>query len=106
MEQGEAIESLTKRIQHLEDDMLSAKRFVGLVRYDAFEDVGGNQSFALAVYDSEGNGAVLTSLVGRQDCRVYCKPLMNGRSERDLSREEQRAISEAQSTGPKTIVSR
>jgi hypothetical protein len=75
------------------------------VKYDAFEDVGGNQSFALAVYDDRGDGALITSLSGRTDCRVYCKPLIAGKSERNLSQEEQRAIQEAVQKGPKSIVS-
>jgi hypothetical protein len=99
------IDGLGGRIQVLEDKMNTAKRFVGLVKYDAFEDVGGNQSFALALYDDRGDGALITSLVGRTDCRVYCKPLIGGTSERSLSQEEQRAIQEAVQSGPKSIVS-
>jgi hypothetical protein len=98
-------EELARRLETLESKMETAKRHVGLVRYDAFEDVGGNQSFALAMYDDKGSGALVTGIVGRSDCRVYCKPLVNGRSERDLSQEEQRAIREAKSDGPKSIVS-
>jgi hypothetical protein len=99
------IDGLDGRVLVLEDKMNAAKRHVGLVKYDAFEDVGGNQSFALAVYDDRGDGALLTSLVGRTDCRVYCKPLVGGKSERSLSQEEQRAIQEAVQSGPRSIVS-
>ena len=99
------VDGLRERIVVLEDKMTGAKRHVGLVKYDAFEDVGGNQSFALAVYDDKGDGALLTSLIGRTDCRVYCKPLLGGKSERSLSQEEQRAIREAVESGPKSIVS-
>lgn len=101
----EEIEDAKRRISQLEEAMKSAKRYVGLVRYDAFEDVGGSQSFALAVYDDNGNGAVLSGIVGRSDCRVYCKPLINGRSERDLSQEEQRAIRDARTEAPRSIIS-
>jgi hypothetical protein len=79
---------------------------LGLVRYDAFEDVGGSQSFALAIYDENGDGAILTSIVGRADCRVYAKPLVKMQSERKLSQEEQRAINDARSDAPKSITSR
>lgn len=99
------LDSLRARVKELESLARTAKRYVGLVRFDAFEDVGGNQSFALAVYDEQGDGAVLTSIVGRQTARVYCKPLQGGRSERDLSQEEQRALREARATGPRPIVS-
>lgn len=93
------------RLDKAEERLLSAKSHVGLVRYDAFEDVGGSQSFALAVFDDRGDGAIVTSIVGRADCRVYCKPLLGGRSERGLSNEEQRAIDEARNPGPRSILS-
>mgnify|MGYP001496496861 FL=1 len=84
-----------QRLTKLEQKMTSAKRFAGLVRYDAFPDVGGQQSFALAVYDEQGHGFVMSSIVGRADCRVYGKELTEGRSHRDLTAEEQRAIEQA-----------
>ena len=94
------------RIADLEKRMEKAKSHLGLVRYDAFEDVGGSQSFALALYDDNGDGAVMNGLVGRTDCRVYCKPLVGGRSDRNLSQEERRAIEEALSRAPKSVVTR
>lgn len=99
------IDAVDERVQTLEDKMGSAKRHMGLVKYDAFDDVGGGQSFALAIYDDRGDGALITSQVGRSECRVYSKPLVGGKSERSLSQEEQRAIREAVQTGPKSIVS-
>lgn len=101
----ETVESIVARMTEAEAKLGTAKRHVGLVRYDAFEDVGGNQSFALAIFDDHGDGALITSLVGRADCRVYCKPLLAGRSERNLSQEEQRAIQEACSGAPRSILS-
>lgn len=98
------VELLGNRISELEKKMLTSKRFVGLVRFDAFDDVGGNQSFALAVYDDNGNGVIISSLIGRADCRVYCKPLVGGRSDREFSQEEQRAMREAANSSPKALV--
>lgn len=91
----EKLRAAEARIEELEVKMATAKRHLGLVRYDAFDDVGGNQSFAVAIYDDLGDGAVINSLVGRADCRVYGKALTRGRSERSLAREEQLAIEEA-----------
>ncbi len=99
------VRSIDGRVATLEAKMLTAKRHLGLVRYDAFEDVAGSQSFALAVIDDQGDGAVISSLIGRSDCRVYGKPVLRGRSERNLSQEEQRAIQDAQQGGAKSIVS-
>jgi hypothetical protein len=48
---------------------------------------------------------VLNGLIGRADCRVYCKPLVGGRSDRTLSQEERRAIEEALGRAPKSVVS-
>lgn len=89
------VEDLGARARDLEDRMLRTKSRVGFVRYDAFDDVGGAQSFALAIFDELGNGAVVNSLVGRTDCRVYCKQLIGGKADRSLSEEEQRAVESA-----------
>lgn len=105
MELRHQLEAAEARIATLEVKLQSAKRHMGLVRYDAFEEVGGSQSFALALFDDNGNGALVTSLVGRTDCRVFCKPLVGGRSERSLSREEERAMEEAVRSGAKSMLS-
>ena len=99
------IEQANSRLDILEKQIRSAVSRVGLVRYDAFPDVAGSQSFSLAVYDENGDGAIVSSIVGRNSCRVYCKPLISGRSERDLSQEEQRAIRSASEPGVKPILS-
>lgn len=104
-EQKALLDSAEKRIQRLEELMKSSKRHMGVVRYDAFEDVGGSQSFALAVYDDQGDGAVITSIVGRTDCRVYCKPLVRGRSDRTLSQEETRAMEEGYQRASRPVIS-
>jgi hypothetical protein len=105
MELRNQLEAAEARIGTLEAKLQTAKRHLGLVRYDAFEEVGGSQSFALALFDDNGNGALVTSLVGRSDCRVFCKPLVGGRSERSLSREEERAMEEAVRGGTKSMLS-
>jgi hypothetical protein len=70
-------------------------RNVGLLRYDAFEDVGGRLSFSCALLDGNGNGVVLTSINGRQETRVYAKPVTGGSSAHNLSLEEEEAIRRA-----------
>lgn len=72
-----------------------AVRHVGLVRYDAFEDVGGRLSFSCALLDDHGSGVVVTSINGRQDTRVYAKPVTSGGSSYNLSVEEEEAIRQA-----------
>lgn len=70
-------------------------RRVGVMRYDAFEDVGGRLSFSCALLDERGTGVVLTSINGRQETRVYAKPVTVGQSTYNLSREEEEAIRQA-----------
>ena len=70
-------------------------RNVALLRYDAFEDVGGRLSFSCALLDDAGNGVVLTSINGRQETRVYAKPVQQGGSSYNLSLEEEEAIRRA-----------
>ena len=73
-------------------------RRVGVLRYDAFEDVGGRLSFSCALLDDHGTGVVLTSINGRQETRVYAKPVTAGQSTYNLSREEEEAIKQALQT--------
>ena len=103
------LEGQAKQIQRLEQAARSlnatdrrqealiegAVRRVGVIRYDAFEDVGGRLSFSCALLDDHGNGVVMTSINGRQDTRVYAKPITDGRSPYNLSIEEEEAIRQA-----------
>ena len=87
-----ALHSADKKQQVLIDGSV---RRVGLLRYDAFEDVGGRLSFSCALLDDGGNGVVLTSINGRQETRVYAKPVAGGASSHNLSLEEEEAIRRA-----------
>jgi len=68
---------------------------VGVVRFDAFEDMGGRLSFSAALLDGHGDGIVITSINGRQDTRCYAKEVRAGDSAHNLSGEERQAIREA-----------
>jgi len=63
-----------------------------MVRYDAFEDMGGRLSFSAALLDDHGDGVVITSINGRTETRTYAKPITNMKSEHNLSDEERAAI--------------
>jgi hypothetical protein len=65
---------------------------VGMVRFNPFEDTGGNQSFALALTDAKGDGLVISSLHSRTGTRVYAKSIADGRSDGALSDEEREAL--------------
>ena len=65
------------------------------MRYNAFADVGGKQSFATAILSEDGNGVVISSMYSRERVNVYAKPINNFSSEYELSKEEVQAIKEA-----------
>ena len=83
------------RIRVMEAAGRHAVQRVGLVRYNPFEDTGGNQSFTLALLDADANGVVLTSLHSRQATRVYLRTIVGGRCDAALSVEEAEALRQA-----------
>ena len=88
-------ETYDSRLKILE---AQASRFIGigLVRYNAFQDTGSDLSFSLALLNRSGDGAVITSLFGREENRLYGKPIEQGGSRHPLSEEEQAALQKAQ----------
>ncbi len=68
---------------------------VGIVRFNPFKEMGGEQSFAIALLDADNNGFVINSLYGQESSRVYAKPIGNGKSPYPLSREEEKAVNKA-----------
>jgi Protein of unknown function (DUF4446) len=114
----EAVGALLGRIERIENAVRSLNqtdkrqqvlvdgsiRRVALLRYDAFEDVGGRLSFSCALLDEHGTGMVLTSINGRQETRVYAKPVSNGTSSYNLSAEEEEAIRRAMASDGKEAV--
>jgi hypothetical protein len=68
---------------------------VGLVRHNPFSDVGGDQSFVLALLNDEHSGIVLSSFYGRSMNRVYAKTIYKGKSKHPFSEEEEQAITDA-----------
>ena len=100
--QGEQVQRLERAIRALhatgkkqQTEIEGSVRKVALLRYDAFEDVGGRLSFSCALLDDHGNGVVLTSINGRQETRVYAKQVARGTSSHNLSLEEEEAIRRA-----------
>lgn len=86
------VDDLAARSAVLEAVQRRAFQRVGLVRFNPFEDTGGNQSFALALLDAGGDGFVVSSLHARSGTRIYAKAVVGGRSEGALSGEETEAL--------------
>ena len=89
------LDELAARMAVLEGAQRRSFQRVGLVRYNPFEETGGNQSFALALLDAVGDGWVLSSLHARSGTRVYAKTIKAGRADTGLSEEETAALGQA-----------
>jgi len=76
-------------------DLKSCIQKIGIVRFNAFKDVGSDLSFALALLDEKNDGVVLNGIYSRDVSNIYAKPVKNGTSTYTLSNEEEQAISKA-----------
>jgi hypothetical protein len=70
---------------------------VSVKRFRAFEDVGSDLSYSIAMLDDYNNGLVITGIYGRSESTSFTKPIENGISKYDLSEEEKQAIKNAMS---------
>lgn len=86
---------LTKEHKEIQETLASCVSKIGLVKYDAFEGMGGSLSFAIALMDSNNNGVVLNCMHSREGCFAYAKELIRGESYVALSDEEKEAIERA-----------
>jgi hypothetical protein len=76
---------------------------VGIVRFDAYQDLGGRQSTAVAFLNSLSDGVVVTTVVSRDFARMYVKLLKDGAADIPLAPEEAEAVEQAKGSGPFTI---
>ncbi|MFD2371018.1 DUF4446 family protein [Brevibacillus sp. GCM10020057] len=82
-------------INRLAQRIAAQRGNVAVIRYNAFGDVGSDLSFSIAILDDAQNGVVITSIFGREESRVYAKPVEAGSSPYSLSEEEQAVIKKA-----------
>ncbi|MGL5576953.1 MAG: DUF4446 family protein [Sarcina sp.] len=83
------------KFNRLDENLKNCVQKVAVVRYKAFEDVGSDLSFSIALLDEKNDGVVLTGIYGRMESTTYAKPIDKGISRYDLSEEELQALSEA-----------
>jgi len=81
--------------RHLETMTLKSVQKIGVIRFNPFRDVGGDQSFCIAFLDAQNNGLTLSSFFTREGTRIYTKPIINSSSEYPLTEEEKKAIKKA-----------
>ena len=103
IDETKAVAEENKRLQ---EDLATAKELlsrattrVGIVRFRAFEDMGSDLSYAVAMLDSHNDGVIFTSSFGREVSRSYAKPIVNGESSYTLTQEETQALKEAMGKG-------
>jgi len=100
LNQAKNLQILDKDIQELYDisnqiNQLAAKSLhkFGIIRFNPFKDVGGDQSFAIAFLNGKGNGITISSLYSKEGTRIYAKSIIAGESEKyPLTGEEKEAI--------------
>lgn len=106
-----SLKLLDKDIQELYNisNQINALAFKGLhkfgmVRFNPFNDVGGDQSFAISFLNGKDSGIVISSLYTREGTRIYSKSIINGESEKyPLTDEEKKAISIAKAQKMKQV---
>ena len=100
--QGERLESVREQtealrisVNALDASVTGSVQNVGLVRFNPFQETGGDQSFALALLDKRGDGIVMSSLHTRTSTRFYARPIKGGAANSALSEEEAQAVQQA-----------
>jgi len=91
-----SLNSLERDLAGVKLDSLSHVQKVGLVRFNPFNETGGDHSFSMSVLDANDTGFVITGLHTRERTRLYVKSVSRGKSEYELSKEEKEAIIKAQ----------
>lgn len=91
----ENFEKISIELENLKKENKFNIQKIGIIRFNPFSEIGGNQSFSIALLDGNDDGVVITSLYTREENRVYGKPIKNGKSEYLLSEEEKIAIEKA-----------
>jgi len=92
-DQEKDIIKLFEQVKELQDVSQKTFQKIGTVRFNPFSDIGGNQSFAIALLDNRNNGFIISSLYIKEGSRVYAKAIKNGQSDFSLSKEEKEALS-------------
>ena len=82
----------------MEKDFREAYSKIGIVKYDAFNEMGGKLSFALCLLNERNDGFLMNSMHNREGCYMYIKEIIDGKSYIELSEEEQEALTNAVNT--------
>ena len=92
---ADLVKSNEEKIQNIYKKMESHYQKVGIVKYDAFHEMGGNLSFALTMLDENDNGWIFNAMHSREGCYTYIKEVVKGESYIELSEEERQCLEKA-----------
>lgn len=100
------VNNINQELAAINAQLVTAYQKIGIVKYDAFKEIGGKLSFVLVLLTAEDNGFILNSMHStKEGCYTYTKEVVNGEVYVILSEEEQQALEEAkQNMGLKNIV--
>lgn len=82
-------------IVQINENLLTAYRKIGIVKFNAFPGMAGKVSSSIAMLNNENNGIVITSIHGQEGCYTYVKEIMNGKSISPLTKEDEEALKKA-----------
>ncbi|MCY6958197.1 DUF4446 family protein [Clostridium brassicae] len=88
-------EEIKKQQDELSKNLKGCIQKVSVMRYKAFDDIGSDLSFSIALLNDDNDGVILTGIYGREDSTVYAKPVDKGISRYDLSEEEKQVLRES-----------
>lgn len=92
----EESEKLNRELNTVKENLLITYQKIGVVKYDAFKEMGGKLSFVLALLDKNNNGILLNSVhSSREGCYTYLKEIIKGESFLELSEDEKKALDQA-----------
>ena len=91
----QTVRGLQSECEKLDAESRKHIQQVGIVRFNAFDNTGSDLSFAVAMLDAAKNGFVLSGIYGREESRVYAKPVLQGESTYTLTKEEKQALEAA-----------
>jgi len=89
------VDRLSHDYQKMEKNYNKCIQKVGIIRFNAFEDMGSDLSFAIALLDYQNNGVVVSSIYSRSECHTYAKPIISSKSSYFLTEEEKQALAQA-----------
>ncbi len=88
---------LMSRLSNCENDSNISLKKIGIINFDAFDDVKGKLSFSLALLNNNNDGIIITSLYGHNSCNTYVREIIGGETPIKLLEEEKAALNEAKS---------